>query len=106
MNRLLREYEGEQVDVLINNEKELLLLISARHVKYEKTVAAYVLNNKNLQTSNNVLRPSDVVELVNPWINLYSTDIKEIVKHDDHYEVRIHPHCLVYTGTFNISITK
>lgn len=106
MNRLLCEYEGEKVDVLINNETKLLLLVSARHVQYEKTVAAYLINNKNLQTSNSSLRPSDVVEMVNPWVNLYSTDIKQIVKHDDHYEIFIHPHCLVYTGTFNISITK
>lgn len=106
MNRLLREYEGEKVDVLINNETELLLLISSRHVKYEKTVAGNVLNNKNLKTNSPGLRPSDVVEMVNTWINLYSTDIKEIIRYYDRYEVHIHPHCLVYTGTFNISIIK
>lgn len=106
MNRLLREYEGEKLDVLINNETKLLLLVSARHVEYEKTVAGNLINNKNLKTSNLSLRSSDVVEMVNTWVNLYSTDIKEIEKHNDHYVIHIHPHCLVYTGTFKISIVK
>lgn len=106
MNRLLREYEGEQVDVLINNETELLLLVSARHVKYEKTVAEFVLANKKLKTDKLSLRPSDVVKIVTPYINLYSDDIKDIKKEDDVYTIRIHPHCLVYTGTFQISIVN
>lgn len=106
MNRLLREYEGEKVDVLVNNETKLLLLVGYRHVQYEKTVVSFVLSHKKLETSNQSLRASDVVEMVNSHVNLYSTDIKAIEKHDDNYTVHIHPHCLVYTGSFNIRIIK
>uniref|UniRef100_A0AAU8L0S7 Uncharacterized protein n=1 Tax=Pantoea phage Survivor TaxID=3232176 RepID=A0AAU8L0S7_9CAUD len=107
MNRLLCEYPDTNVNVLVNNETQLLLLLDDRHAKYEKTdVGNALLYKKGLVTNISSLRPADAVALAKPHLDLYSTDIKEIKQIDDEYIVYIHPHCLVYTGTFKIKIIK
>lgn len=107
MDRLKREYEGEEVNILVNSEEKLLLLLSSRHVTHEKINLSNWFKNKTLETDNGHLRPSDVVKVVKRFIpDLYSTDIKEIKLEDDYYTVSIHPHCLVYFGQFKIKLTK
>lgn len=103
MERLKRCYpDSERLDVLVNREDELLLLLDARHVKFEKQDLSFI-DKHSLKTNLKTLRPSDVVRLVRPLgVILYSTDIESIKEVPGGYEINIHPHCLIHYGTFKI----
>lgn len=102
MDRLKALYPNDRIDVLLNKEKELLLLITSNHVTYKKQDLGF-LSKCGIKTGIKNIRPSDVVRLVRPFnVSLYTTDIESIVEVPGGYEVNIHPHCLIHYGVFKI----
>lgn len=79
-----------------------MLLLDDRHVHFDKLNIAFI-NQSKVSTDKEELTPSDVVRLVRPLVgDLYSTDIKSVVRESGVFTVTLVRNCTVYHGTFNI----
>lgn len=102
MERLSALYEGESLKVLVKSEQSLLLLVSNRHVKYEKTDLCF-LNALRFTTSQHTLNTQDVASIVREsYRPFYSTDIETIVNKPDCFEIVIKDDVYIHRGSFYI----